>query len=164
MTEPDYRAALAAAISEYEGLGEQRRRLDERLAQLAQTIGSLSRLLGYTPTQPFGLTDACRLVYRNAGVPLSPTDVRDRLRAIGIDLSVYRNEMAAIHTVIKRLNDAGELRFIAAAPRKHLYAWQRPLKAVAIGPEVAQFVRELGEFHTGPAGSRPVRPGGRRKK
>ncbi|HSC25984.1 MAG TPA: hypothetical protein VLD67_01845 [Vicinamibacterales bacterium] len=151
MTEPDYRAALAAAIAEYESLGEQRRTIDERLAQLAQTIGSLSRLLGFAPTQPLGLTDACRLVYRNAGLPLSPTDVRDRLRSMGFDLSVYSNEMAAIHTVVNRLNDAGELRFIAGSPRKHLYAWQRPVKAVAIGPEVAQFLRRHGAVHTAPA-------------
>jgi len=147
VTEPDYRAALAAAIAEYEALGAERRQLDERLSQLAQTIGSLSRLLGFTPTQPYGLTDACRLVYRNAGIPLSPTEARERLRAIGVELSAYSNEMAAIHTVIKRLFEAGELRVIAA-PGKHLYAWQRPAKAVAIGPEVAQFIREQGHVHT----------------
>ena len=155
MTEPDYRTALAAAIQEYESLGEQRRAIDQRLDQLAQTIGTLSRLLGYTPTQPFGLTDACRLVYRNAGVPMSPTEVRDRLRSIGVDLSVYSNEMAAIHTVIKRLNEAGELRFLAGSPRKHLYVWQRPVRAIGISPETAQFVREHGRFHTDAAGPPP---------
>ncbi len=163
MTTPDYRTALSAAIQEYETLGDERRRIDDRLAQLAQTIGSLMRLLGLTPTQPLGLTDACRLVYRNAGLPLSPTDVRDRLRAIGVDLSVYSNEMAAIHTVIKRLNESGELRFVAGSPGKQLYAWQRPTRAHVIGPEVAQFIREQRHVHT------DARPGGaarrrRRKK
>jgi hypothetical protein len=50
--------------------------------------------------------------------------------------------MAAIHTVIKRLHDAGELRFVTASPGKNLYVWQRPAKAIAIGPEVAEFVRQ----------------------
>jgi hypothetical protein len=148
MTAPDYRTALAAAVAEYEKLGEERRKIDDRLSQLAQTIGALSRLLGFVPTQPLGLTDACRMIYRNAGLPMSPTDVRDRMREIGIDLSVYSNEMAAIHTVIKRLHDAGELRFVTASPGKNLYVWQRPVKAVAIGPEVAEFVRQHGSFHT----------------
>jgi hypothetical protein len=142
VTEPNYKTALEAAIREYESLGDKRRAIDQRLDQLAQTIGTLSRLLGYTPTQPLGLTEACRLVYRNAGLPMSPTDVRDRLRAIGVDLSVYSNEMAAIHTVIKRLNEGGELRLLAGSPRKHLYTWQRPVRAVAISPETAQFMRE----------------------
>jgi len=160
MTEPDYRTALQAAVQEYESLGEQRRAIDQRLDQLAQTIGTLSRLLGYTPTQPLGLTDACRLVYRNAGVPLSPTELRDRLRSIGVDLSVYSSEMAAIHTVVKRLNEAGELKFLAGSPRKHLYVWQRPVRAMAISPETAQFIREHGRFHT----DRPAPHSGSRRR
>ena len=100
MTVTEYRGALEKAIAEYEHLGEERRRIDDRLAQLTQTITTLSRLIGLEPTIPLGLTDACRLVYRNAGIPLSPTDVRERLRAIGFELSNYSNEMAAIHTVL----------------------------------------------------------------
>ena len=42
------------------------------------------------------------------------------MKEIGIDLSVYSNEMAAIHTVIKRLHDAGELRLVTASPGKTL--------------------------------------------
>src|SRR5262252_3878183 len=98
MPADEYKTALEAAIAEYERLGGERRRIDDRLAQLTQTITTLSRLVGLEPTIPFGLTDACRLVYRNAGIPLSPTDVRERLRAIGFALSGYSNEMAAIHT------------------------------------------------------------------
>ena len=66
MTTDQYRGALDAAITEYEALGEQRRALDKRLAEVAQTIGTLSRLLGITPTVPLGLTDGCRLVLHRA--------------------------------------------------------------------------------------------------
>jgi hypothetical protein len=157
----EYRAALTTAISEYERLGEERRRIDDRLAQLAQTITTLTRLVGLVPTVPFGLTDACRLVYRNAGIPLSPTDVRDRLRAIGLDLSVYSNEMAAIHTVLRRLHDGGELRAMATAG-KQMYAWRTPTATYAIGPEVAQFIRENGTFHV-PAPKKPTSRARRKK-
>jgi hypothetical protein len=156
MTTEDYRAALTTAIGEYERLGEERRRIDDRLAQLAQTITTLTRLLGLTPTVPFGLTDACRLVYRNAGIPLSPTEVRSRLRAIGFDLSTYSNEMAAIHTVLRRLNIAGELRAMATAG-KQIYAWRTPTATHAIGPGVAQFIRENATFHV-PAPKKPSSP------
>lgn len=122
-TDRDYRRALDAAIKEYEALGQQRRDIDDRLAQLAQTIGTLNRLLGLTPTIPLGLTDACRLALRGAGLPLTPLEVRDRLLAIGVDLSVYTNELSAIHTTLKRLNEAGEIRFVSKGKGKAAYIW-----------------------------------------
>jgi hypothetical protein len=145
----DYRVALAAAIREYETLGASRRDLDARLSQLAQTIGTLSRLLGLTPTVPLGLTDACRLALRS-GVPMTPVDVRDRLLAIGMDLSIYANELSAIHTVLKRLNEAGEIRIVPRPSGKHAYLWQAPPAAIAISPETAEFIRREGVFHAGP--------------
>lgn len=149
MANDEYRGALHTAIAEYEKLGEERRRIDDRLAQLTQTISTLSRLVGLEPTTPFGLTDACRLVYRNAGIPLSPTEVRGRLRAIGFDLSNYSNELAAIHTVLRRLNEAGELRAMAV-PGKQIYSWRTPTTAYAISPQLAEFIRRSGSFHVAP--------------
>lgn len=135
-TPAEYRAALDAAIREYEALGAQKQDIDKRLAQLAQTIGSLSRLLGLTPTVPLGLTDAVRLVLR-AGVPLTPIEVRDRLGTIGIDLHAYANDLAAVHTVLKRLNEAGDVRIVPRANGKHAYLWEAPPRVIAIGADVA---------------------------
>jgi hypothetical protein len=140
VTTADYRAALEAAAKEYEALGEERRRIDERLTQLAQTIGTLSRLIGLTPTVPLSITDAIRLAIR-AGVPMTPTEVRDRLLSIGVDLSSYSNELAVIHTVLKRLNEAGEIRIIPRPGGKNQYLWAKPPKVIAIGPEIAEFLR-----------------------
>jgi hypothetical protein len=139
--EADYKSALAAAIAEYEELGAERRRVDDRLAQLAQTIGTLSKLLGLEPTVPLGLTDACRMVLRG-GLPMTPVQVRDRLQGIGLDLSIYTNELAAIHTVLKRLNEAGEIRILPQLSGKHAYLWQRPAKAAGISPAIAQYMRQ----------------------
>ena len=159
MTSEDYRSALNAAIAEYEQLGEERRRIDARLSQLAQTISTLSRLLGLSPTVPLGLTDALRLIYRNAGIPLSPVEARDRLEAIGLDLSIYSNSMAAIHTVLRRLNEAGELKAMATSGRQ-IYSWVTPVRSEVIGPEVAQFIRDHGMFHV----ALPPKPRPRRKR
>ena len=153
MTTPEYKSALEAAIKEYESLGEERRRIDKRLSELAQSIGTLSRLVGHAPSVPMGITDAVRLVTR-AGVPLTPMDVRDRLHGMGFDLSGYASELSAIHTVLKRLNEAGELRIIPKPNGKDAYLWQRPVKAIAIGPEVASFLRTSGHFHDKPAKKR----------
>jgi hypothetical protein len=142
MTSQDYRSALAAAIKEYEALGAQRQEIDSRLAQLAQTIGTLSRLLGLAPTVPLSITDAIRLAMRS-GVPLTPIDVRERLLSIGVDLSGYSNDLAVIHTVVKRLNEAGELRLIPKPDGKNAYLWAKPPGAMALGPEIAEFIRGL---------------------
>jgi hypothetical protein len=149
VTTAAYRSALDAAIAEYERLGAERRAIDKRLSELAQTIGTLSRLVGLVPTVPLGLTDACRLVLRG-GLPMTPLDVRDRLLGIGVDLSVYANDLAAIHTVLKRLNEGGEIRLIPRANGKNAYLWQAPPSAIAIGPDIAAHIHAHGEFHTDP--------------
>jgi hypothetical protein len=128
----EYRQALAAAVREYEELGRKRREIDDRLAQLSQTIGTLNRLCGVTPTVFWGLTDACRLVLRNAGHPLTPTEVRDRLQGIGLDLSKYSSSLAAVHTVLKRLRDAAEVRFVQLDSGKFAYEWERPPKSQVV--------------------------------
>jgi hypothetical protein len=140
VTDHNYRGALDAAIREYEALGAQRRAIDDRLAQLAQTIGTLTRLLGLTPTVPLGLTDACRLTLRGAGLPLTPLEVRDRLVSIGVDLSIYTNELSAIHTILKRLNDAGEIRWLKSKG-KPAYIWNYPVTSMVVSKDVAERLR-----------------------
>jgi hypothetical protein len=132
----EYRQALQAALREYEELGLKRREIDRRLAELAQTIGTLSRLLGHTPTVPMGLTDAIRLVMRGAGLPMTPVEVRDRLRAIGFDVAKYTNDLAAVHTILKRLHDARELQFIRRPDGKQQYAIVRTPLAVALPRDI----------------------------
>src|SRR5947207_8973312 len=142
MTHKDYRRALEAATREYEELGAKRQEIDNRLAELAQTIGTLSKLLGLTPTVPIGLTDAIRLVVRGTGVPVTATEVRDRLRGMGFDVSRYVNDLAAVHTILKRLNQSGELRFIPRPNGAHQYTWNRPVTPVLLGPDILKFMRD----------------------
>ena len=72
---------------------------------------------------------------------MTPMGVRDRLLAIGFDLSKYSSELAAIHTVLKRLNEAGELRFLVGGPKQGAYLWNRPATVTALGPEIAELIR-----------------------
>jgi hypothetical protein len=109
MSKDDYRRALDAAVREYEKLLADHSALEGRLAQLKHSIAALTKLCGYEPTVPMGLTDACRLVLRNATEPLTALEVRDRLTAIGVALDRHSNPLASIHTVLKRLHEAGEL-------------------------------------------------------
>jgi hypothetical protein len=155
MSHEDYRRALEAAVREYEALGEQRQQIDRRLAELAQTMSTLSRLCGIVPTVSMGLTDGCRLALRGAGVPLTPVEVRDRLKAFGFDFTRYTNDLAAVHTTLKRLNEAGELRFIARpGTGDKSYVWDRPARAALLGPDIATVTREMDEQRRPPRGGR----------
>jgi hypothetical protein len=109
MSKDEYRRALDAAVREYEKLSAEHAALEGRLSQLKHSIAALTKLCGYEPTVPLGLTDACRLVLRNATQPLTALEVRGRLASIGVDLDRHSNPLASIHTVLKRLHEAGEL-------------------------------------------------------
>lgn len=135
MTTDDYRRALDSALREYESVAAQRAQLDERLAQLAHTVGSLMRLCGLTPTVSWGLTDACRMALKAAGHPLTALEVRAQLGAMGFDLSRYTNDLAAVHTVLKRLQESGEVRFVARLYDKPAYEWKPPARAVVMRRE-----------------------------
>jgi hypothetical protein len=121
----DYRKALDTATRELEQLTAQRADLDRRIGQLLQTVGNLMRLCNLTPTVPLGLTDGCRMVLRAAASPLTAVEVRAQLAAMGLDLSRYENDLAAIHTTLKRLNQSGEVRFIPQPWGKPAYQWMQ---------------------------------------
>ncbi len=123
MSVDDYKTALQAASRELEALTAERARIDQRIAQLSQTVGGLMRLCGYEPTVPLGLTDACRLVLRGVGHPLTVTEMRAQLTAMGLDLTRYENDLAVIHTTLKRLVQNGEVRFMARTFGKPCYQW-----------------------------------------
>jgi hypothetical protein len=58
-----------------------------------------------------GLTEAIRWVFRQPLLlPLTPTQVRDRLAEMGYDLKKYAHVMPPIHNTLKRMRDAGEIK------------------------------------------------------
>jgi hypothetical protein len=58
-----------------------------------------------------GLTEAIRWVFRQPSLlPLTPTQVRDRMDEMGYDLSKYKHVMPPIHNTLKRMKEAGEIR------------------------------------------------------
>ena len=61
--------------------------------------------------QEMGLTEAIRWVFRQPLIlPLTPTQVRDRMAEMGYDLSKYKHVMPPIHNTLKRMKEAGEIR------------------------------------------------------
>ena len=65
--------------------------------------------------QEMGLTEAIRWVFRQPMLlPLTPTQVRDRMAELGYDLSKYKFVMPPIHNTLKRMKEAGEIREVDA--------------------------------------------------
>jgi len=61
--------------------------------------------------EEMGLTEAIRWVFRQPLLlPLTPTQVRDRMAEMGYDLDKYKHVMPPIHNTLKRMKEAGEIR------------------------------------------------------
>jgi hypothetical protein len=61
--------------------------------------------------QEMGLTEAIRWVFRQPLLlPLTPTQVRDRMAEMGYDLGKYKHVMPPIHNTLNRMKAAGEIR------------------------------------------------------
>jgi hypothetical protein len=96
----------------------------EKLAALAgedlpsdvqERIEALNKVKPGSQVEDLGLTDAIRWVFKQpALLPLTPTDVRDRLAEMGFDLSKYAHMMPPIHNTLKRMKEAGEIREVPA--------------------------------------------------
>jgi 2'-5' RNA ligase len=59
---------------------------------------------------------------------MTPAEIRDRLASIGFDFETYANPLAAIHTTLKRLAEADEIKQ-ASLGGKARYIWFQAPKA-----------------------------------
>ncbi len=141
MTHEDYHKAFEAATREMETLLQQRADLEQRILHLRQTLVTLSRLCGYTPTVSWGMSDGIRFLLKRAGRPMTAVDIRDELSSWGFDLSKYANDLSVIHTTLKRLHKAGELRLVPRAAGSHSYEALRAPATVVVRDEAGGAVR-----------------------
>lgn len=148
--EEDYRKALDSARGELADLLLQKDEIEKRVAQLRQTVVGLSALSeghedlenviieGRAIASEFsdgasdiGFTDVCREVLKAADADMSPTEVRDGILRMGLDLNAtYTNPLAVIHTTLKRLCDNGEVAKRTDKGGKIVYRWKRRLVPV----------------------------------
>jgi hypothetical protein len=142
MTAAQYRSALDAARQELDELLGQRSELETRIAQLRQTVATLAALCDETPDLDIGLTEACRSVLRGATALRAP-DIRDRVTAIG-----------AVHTVLKRLIESGEVKAMTGYDKRTVYWWNYPLRSIVIPRERAKAPDERSKRKTTARGGR----------
>jgi hypothetical protein len=98
--------------------------IETRNVKLREVIVTLSRLLGeqFDEEDALGLTDAIRQAFKTTSGPLQPTEVRDRLKDMGMDITKYGNVMASVHSVINRLQSRGQIQPVTVGG-KPAFVW-----------------------------------------
>jgi hypothetical protein len=132
VTDEHYRTALDAARRELEELTEKREQLDTRIAQLRQIIATLAPLCFEYPDLDLGVTAACRTALRSSVEAIPAPLIRDRVAAMGVDLTRYANPLAVVHTVLKRLIANGEVRSTTGFGNKTVFWMHRPVTTVVL--------------------------------
>lgn len=123
---------LVDAQQELEEKIQRRAELDREIWALRQVISGLVQVTEKrADRRPYywpwdihqgGLTSACKTVVRTAERALSPMEIRQQLELSGYDFAKLSNPLSAIHTVLKRLVQKGELRY-SPDPEATLYEW-----------------------------------------
>ncbi len=161
-----YTEALNAAITELtslmgesEDLESRHAETKERIAKLRKGIAGISLLAGedwqiikgsnphlFPDSIPpdIGMTDAVRKVMQSKEEFFSPVAVRTELQKSGYDLAHYKNVLASIHTILKRLTEAGEVRTDIVEDRT-VYKWNRGIKMFRQGT-LKDLQHELDKF------------------
>src|SRR5260370_2168721 len=125
------RRALADLFRQREDLETKIARQQTRVAALGALCDESKEVEKMTEMDLGGFTNACRTAFRAAGNRgLMPTEVRGALEQLRFPIRTHRNILASIHTVIRRMEQAGEIR--KAIHDKHDgqnksgYSWAEP--------------------------------------
>jgi hypothetical protein len=125
------RKVLGELLREREELETKIAKQQTRVAALAALSEQSEEVDDMAEMELGGLTNSCRTAFRAAGNRgLMPTEVRGALEQLRFPTRSHKNILASIHTVIRRLEQAGEIR--KAIHDKHdgqdksVYAWAGP--------------------------------------
>lgn len=104
----DMRAALE---QEERQLNEALKQLQVRLSRVRAVLAPLAALDSEEPVEfEGGLADAIRTVLMSKEASFVPTHVRDLVKAMGYAFPEGSNQMAAVHGVLKRLEQSGAVK------------------------------------------------------
>ena len=111
------KAERARILGEKQKLLSEIENRDQQLAALAQTMRAIAPLVGEKSPEAdeesepprSGMTDTIRAILNRSKEPLTASELRECLESIGFDVNSYSNPLATIHTVLRRLREAGEV-------------------------------------------------------
>jgi hypothetical protein len=114
LDEYNLRETLEATQEELIKLMKERELMDWRINKLQNDIvhlAALCRVEVEDPIRQLGLTDAVRWIFaKDRGKSLSVRQVVDELQKSWSDASTYKNLPANVHTVVRRLRKAGDIK------------------------------------------------------
>jgi hypothetical protein len=125
------RKLLAELLCDREALATKIAKQQTRVAAFAALCEASEEIDDMTEMDLGGLTNACRTAFRAAGNKgLMPTEVRNALERLRFPTQTHKNILASIHTVIRRLEGAGEIRKAIQdrheGQDKSVYQWVLP--------------------------------------
>jgi hypothetical protein len=112
---------LGEALEEQEAIEAQAHKLEGRIYTLKELVEGLAQMCGIDVYKAHpdlfteslnpaaGFTSAVRNVVKTSATFMTPVDVRDELKRQGFKLEKYKNPLASIHTILKRLHGQGEI-------------------------------------------------------
>jgi DNA-binding transcriptional regulator GbsR (MarR family) len=133
----NYRRALFDANQDLARCLEQRQKIDHKVARLQAVVSQLQDLCAELDQKHFarrvervvkadltmGITELARVILKETSLPMTASDLKERMQARKLDLSRYSNPMAVIHTVLKRLVQSGEAKVVPQKQGKKAYQW-----------------------------------------
>lgn len=95
-------------------MASERAQLETKIAKQKKRVAALYELVQADDDGPAlsglveGISDACRVVLRASEKPMTPAEVRDGVQGLG--LPAQANLLASVHTTLKRMKYAREVR------------------------------------------------------
>jgi hypothetical protein len=140
MPKANYQRTLFEAKQDLARHLVRRQKLDQDIARLQAVVTDLQNLCAEQDRRNFrnnvdrvikadltvGTTESARVILRDNFFPLTAGEVREKIEARKLNLARYSNPLAVIHTVLKRLVQAGEVRIVPQAKGKKAYQWISP--------------------------------------
>ena len=137
MTTANYHRALFEADQDLARCLVQRQKIDHKVARLQAVITQLQDLCAEMDHKNFerrvervvkadlkmGITELARVILKEMALPMTASDLKEKMEARKLDISRYSNPLAVIHTVLKRLVQSGEVKVVLRKQGKKAYQW-----------------------------------------
>jgi hypothetical protein len=136
MAKRNYHRMLYDAKQKLAQLLVERQKLDKEIAELHGVVGKLQDLCAEQDQRNFwrgaervikadlkvGITESVRVILQENVLPMTAVQLLEQVKARKYNLARYKNPLAIIHTLLKRLVKSGDVR--VAAPINGLKAYQ----------------------------------------